>query len=97
MTTWRQLIEEAMAGHGETWADVIAEAWGDDADSYTDEPCAASADRVFDAGFGRPQGGSFCVWTARHVYFPVCYDGAESAGSAPRDPGGAPVCHVGGW
>lgn len=29
---------------------------------------------------------SFCVWTEKFVYFPVCYDGDEWAGFVPRNP-----------
>ncbi len=49
-----------------------------------------------DTGHGGEQGQPFTVWTERRVYFPLCYDGAEWVGSAPRDPCDEALRHQGG-
>lgn len=84
-TTWRKLITLAMEEVGETWSDVVA--------------CTLSEvelDRVFDDGYGAPEGKPFTLWTTNRVYFPVQYDGAEWAASASRIVDGVPTEHVGG-
>lgn len=54
--------------------------------------------REFDSGFGGEEGYGFTLWTSARVYFPVCYDGAESVASVPRNPANPPAYtrHVGG-
>ena len=42
--------------------------------------------RKFDNGFGSSDGGHFVMWTKKHIYFPVGYDGSYSVHSIPRDP-----------
>ena len=32
------------------------------------------------------KGKSFTAWTKKYVYFPVCYEGVEWVGRAPRSP-----------
>lgn len=54
-------------------------------------------DVEFYAGFGSPNGKRFTLWTKNKVYFPVCYDGAESVECVSRNPDGKPTEHVGGW
>lgn len=54
-------------------------------------------DKEFDAGYGGPEGPEFLAWTTTHVWFPVVYDGAESVGSAPRNPVSEGQEHVGSW
>ena len=92
--TWRDIITEELVLNGETWADVVDFAVARDRLAAEGKP---SLDRPFDSGFGFPQGDSFTVWTGGYVYFPVVYDGAESCGSVPRNPGGRANPHVGGW
>ncbi len=77
--SWRMHVVEALANNGEAWADVIA--------------CTlpeARLNEVFPSGhraWGHPiKEAAFTVWTAKRVYFPVCYDGMVWCGSAPRDP-----------
>jgi hypothetical protein len=84
--TWKQLLEEALAGNGETLAEV-----------ESCEPPLDSADmtRVFDSGYGGSEGCAFALYTAKRVYFPAVYDGAEWVAWVPRNPGG-PIRHVGG-
>jgi len=59
-------------------------------------PSEAALDVRFDGGFGTSEGPEFTAWTATRVYFPVVYDGAESVGSAPRNPCDEVCSHVGG-
>lgn len=81
--SWREALTEEMAIHGETFADIVS-------NTMTDE----QMDKVFDAGFGGVEGVPFTVWTARRVYFPTEYDGAEWVASVSRDPDGKPTTHV---
>jgi hypothetical protein len=83
--TWRELIADEMQAHGETWADAESIA-----------PPDLDLDRSFDAGYGCEEGHPFTVWTAKRVYFPCGYDGAESAASVSRHPDGWPTRHIGG-
>lgn len=74
-TTWRQLIEDEMNRVGDSF-DAVEKfnfAKGD-------------LDTVFDGGYGTSRGSPFLLWTKTRVYFPVVYDGAEWAGSVPRNP-----------
>jgi len=80
-TTWKDLIEYAAQGEP-----VVA--------------CTLSEeemDREFDRGYGLPQGTPFTAWTKTRVLFPVCYDGAEWVGSAPRNPSDEVTEHQGSW
>ena len=82
-----------------TWRELVAQAM---AVAHDDGPIVASTltadewDREFDDGYGLPEGAPFTAWTATRVYFPVKYDGAEWAGSAPRNPSSEPTQHQGG-
>jgi hypothetical protein len=84
MTTWGKLIEEAMKKRGETLADI---------ESITLSP--EETDVPFDNGYGSTEGRPFTAWTAKTVYFPVCYDGVEWVGSVSRHPDGKPTDHQG--
>jgi hypothetical protein len=84
VTTWRHELAEAMTSN-EDAGPVVAYA-----------PDAAAFDVEFDPGYGGTEGPSVLAWTKAWVYFPVCYDGAEWMGSAPRDPVSAGQGHVGG-
>ena len=53
-------------------------------------------DTKFDAGYGGTGGKSFTAWGEKFVYFPICYDGAEWVGSAPRNPCDIQTPHQGG-
>lgn len=64
-----------------TWRQAIRE--------VTNERIVASIgdlDQSFNDGFGGENGPPFVAWTETLVLFPICYDGAEWAGSAPRNP-----------
>lgn len=85
MNNWKTLLAEALKENGESWEDV-------EANTMTEKEMA----RNFDAGYGRPEGCPFTVWTKRTVYFPVCYDGSEWVGSVSRNPDGKSTHHQGG-
>jgi hypothetical protein len=40
---------------------------------------------TFCPGYGAEEGMPVLAWTEQRVYFPICYDGAEWMGSAPRN------------
>lgn len=86
MTNWKKLIMQEMLNQGETWVDVV--------EHYPED--AAIFNQEFDSDFGREQGAPFTLWTLNRVYFPVCYDGAEWAGSVPRNPCAEATTHLGG-
>ena len=82
---WRELIQEEMDEHGDTFANVVS--------------CTLSEsqlDHAFDSGLGIQEGIPFAIWTKRRVYFPTAYDGAEDVKSVSRNPDGKPVNHIGG-
>ena len=83
--TWRKLIGEALEAAKETWTDVVSNTLSD-----------AELDVQFGSGYGGTEGKPFTMWTAKRVYFPVCYDGAEWVASVSREPNGEPTGHVGG-
>lgn len=83
-TTWRAALAEQMLDAHDP-GPVLAVAPADDA-----------LDVEFDAGYGGTEGPPVLAWTDRRVYFPVCYDGAEWLGSAPRWPQPEGQRHVGG-
>jgi len=83
--SWRMMLVEAMAAQHEQWSDVVACTLSD-----------AELDECFDTGHGLEEGRPFTVWTAKRVYFPACYDGAEWVASVSRRPDGKPTPHVGG-
>lgn len=99
MNTWRNMITDAM-GSDDSFDNVVGEVAGSfrGEDYQFDKPPAVSwLDEEFEDGFGWPAGCHFTLWTKDYVYFPVCYDGAESVGRAPRNPTLQPNAHVGGW
>ena len=85
MTSWRTMITEEMAKHGETWNDVVA-------CTLTEK----ELDRQFDDDYGAAKGKWFTLWTTHRVYFPAVYDGLEWCDSVSRNPDGKPTGHVGG-
>ena len=85
MTNWKELLEEEMKERNENFADL--------------ESCTLSDGQLeekFFAGYGGTGGLPFTAWTAKTVYFPVCYDGAAWAGSVSRHPDGQATEHQGG-
>lgn len=83
--SWRKLISRTLKHDGATWDDVVA--------------CTLSEeelDMAFDSGYGGSEGKHFTLWTAKRVYFPAVYDGAEWCESVPREPCDEATAHVGG-
>lgn len=93
MTTWKKEIERVMSTTGDTWDSIEAMEWGDFKNL---KPGEKWFETEFDDGFGSVEGCSFTVWTKDYVYFPVNYDGAESADYVPRNPNRQAKEHVGG-
>lgn len=85
ITTWREEIRVAMLPHAETLDDIVF-------NTMSEEQMGTQ----FDSGYGGTEGIPFTVWTAKRVYFPACYDGAEWVASVSRDPDGFSTDHVGG-
>lgn len=85
MENWKAMLEYEMRKRGECLDDI-------EANTMTEEQMAER----FDSGFGGIEGCPFTVWTKNTVYFPICYDGAESVGSVSRNPDGKPTDHLGG-
>ena len=80
MTTWRKEFEGI----------------GVDASTLTITPSDLDLDKEFDCGYGGVEGKPFTAWSDDTVYFPLCYDGAEWIGSAPRNPCEKALGHQGG-
>lgn len=85
MSTWKKMLEYAMKKRGETLAEL-------EATTLTE----ADMVKEFDSSYGEVKGVPFTAWSAKTVYFPVCYDGAEWVGSVSRHPDGKPTKHQGG-
>lgn len=85
ITNWREMLDEAFSETGDSWENVISSTLSDE-----------ELDSKFDRGYGGTEGKPFTVWTHKNVYFPICYDGAEWAGHASRNPDGLPTEHQGG-
>lgn len=85
MSTWKELLEYAMCERGETLADL-------EANTLTEVGMV----KEFDSDYGGTEGVPFTAWTAKTVYFPICYDGAEWVGCVSRHPDGKPTEHQGG-
>jgi hypothetical protein len=85
MSNWKDLIQEEMQEHEETFEDVVE-------CTLNDEELLVE----FNDGFGCSEGEPFTLWTKNRTYFPVVYDGAEWAKSVSRNPDGKPTSHFGG-
>ena len=84
MTSWYRMLKDKMRVNG---------------DDFTKMTCTLTIDELkeeFDAGFGGESGKPFTAWGDSWVYFPICYDGAEWVGSAPRNPCDISMDHQGG-
>ncbi len=76
MTTWRTLIQSTMdenkdEAHLTQMINTLSQ---------------EELDIKFDNSFGGLHGKPFLAYSPDYVYFPIMYDGAEWAGSAPRHP-----------
>lgn len=84
-TTWRKKITANMIVNKDSWDNLIYSSLSN-----------RELDEEFYAGYGIEEGQPFTLWTTERVYFPVCYDGAEWAGSVPRNPCEEVSRHFGG-
>ena len=82
--TWKEQIQQEMERHGDSGPLIAC--------TLTE----AELGVAFDDSYGLPHGAPFTAWTAARVYFPIVYDGAEWAGSAPRHPSNEALEHQGG-
>ena len=71
-STWREMINEAAAERGER---IIQ-------DTLTDGEAVIEIDK----GHIVTRGEGFTAWSENYVFFPICYDGVQWVGSAPRNP-----------
>lgn len=78
MTTRRQQLAVVLACNGESFADIEASTISD-----------SEMGTVFNKGQGGTEGRIFTVWTAKTVYFLICYGGVEWMGYVPRHPDAA--------
>lgn len=84
MTSWKKLLEKACSATNETIEDI------------TTTMTVNELNEEFDDGYGGANGCSFTAWGKDYVYFPICYDGAEWVGYAPRNPCDIKMDHQGG-
>ncbi len=84
MTTWREQLKQTQLRVNDT-GPIIACTLSD-----------SELDTEFDEGFGCEEGQAFTAWSEVYVYFPICYDGSEWAGYAPRNPCDIKRIHQGG-
>jgi hypothetical protein len=74
----------------------LMESKGDDFDKRI---CTLTEEQLrveFDDGYGGVEGEPFTAWGEKYVYFPICYDGSEWVGCAPRNPCDEAMIHQGG-
>ena len=83
-TTWRLELSFELEKNNESWEDV-------ESTTLSEE----DMDKEFSSGYGVLGGCAFTLWTKNKVYFPICYDGSEWAGSAARNPDGGVTKHQG--
>ncbi len=79
-----------------SWADML----NDQLEAFEEIIfCTLSDEQMkveFDDGYGIEKGVPFTAWSEDRVFFPICYDGSEWVGSAPRCPCGESLEHQGG-
>lgn len=81
------------------WYEMIKDLCVETGDSFENLVCTLSEDEMkmeFDIDYGREEGKPFTAWGEKYVYFPICYDGFEWVGFAPRNPCDIPMRHQGG-
>ena len=83
-TSWREMLQEQCKEDGEDFSALIH--------TLTEK----QLDAKFDDGYGSTEGDKFTAWGKNWVYFPICYDGQEWVGHAPRNPCETAMEHQGG-
>ena len=84
MANWKQMLQEEFEKNKEDFSKMVT--------TLTEE----EMNREFDSGYGGTEGAYFTAWGDKYVYFPICYDGAEWVGTAPRNPCDKKMAHQGG-
>ena len=84
MANWKQMLQEEFEKNKEDFSKMVT--------TLTEE----EMNREFDSGYGGTEGAYFTAWGDKYVYFPICYDGAEWVGTAPRNPCDEKMAHQGG-
>lgn len=84
MVSWFVMLKEAMERDGENFERRIC---------TLDEEALK---KEWNMAWCEPQGQAFTAWGERWVYFPLCYDGSEWVGHAPRNPCEIAMQHQGG-
>ncbi|OGS95983.1 MAG: hypothetical protein A3H31_03280 [Gallionellales bacterium RIFCSPLOWO2_02_FULL_57_47] len=82
----------------ESWYDMLQAAMKADGENFDKRTCTldeTSLRKEFDVGYGLPKGEFFTAWGEKWVYFPLCYDGLEWVGHAPRNPCDIAMAHQG--
>lgn len=81
------------------WYEMLKEIMTEDGENFDLRECTMSEENLkieFDNGYGGEEGKPFTAWGEKWVYFPICYDGAEWVGHAPRNPCDIAMEHQGG-
>lgn len=81
--SWSADLKRLLAEQNDTLVKIVVDDSGETKECGINDPPFA---KEFDDGFGGTNGCYFTAWGERYVYFPVCYDGAESIGFVPRNP-----------
>lgn len=80
------------------WYDMLKEEMEDNGDTFENRVCTMDEEglkKKFDAVCGSIKGKPFTAWGENWVYFPLCHDGWEWVGSAPRNPCDIKMGHQG--
>lgn len=80
------------------WYDMLQEIMKEDGEDFSKKVCTLSNDELkinFDSDSGGEKGKPFTAWGLKWVYFPICHDGEEWIGHAPRNPCDIPMNHQG--
>lgn len=88
MTTTREELKAALAYKNETEQDIILimhhprdKSWENSETAVTYHKTldtVPNVDAEYDAGFGTQEGDNVIMYTERHVYFKLVYDGSEN-------------------
>ncbi|GGI16474.1 hypothetical protein [Oxalicibacterium faecigallinarum] len=83
-----------------SWYEMLKEAMVRDGEDFDKRSCTLDEEALkkeFDSVHGDPEGAAFTAWGEKWVYFPLCYDGGEWVGHAPRNVCDISMAHQGGW
>lgn len=92
-TNWKRLFDEVVATDKEPIEYI---SFKNTLMTWRDAQNAPALHEWFDDDYGGTEGQPFTAWSANWVYFPICYDGREWIGKAPRHPCDYSCKHQGG-